>query len=209
MPDHPQLSRSRRPGFTLIELLVVISIGAVLLVLSVGSLQNMIRSTDLSASAATVINTLNLARQTALSSNHPVEVRFYKVSPQKTTGTLAYRALGIYEINESGQRLIQKLDYLTGATELASTETHGTLLFYTPTASAALTASGTCDYRYFRFLPDGSTNLNTQPDTGADTWHVMLYATNAPPSELKLPANYISIQLDPVSGRTKSFQPGM
>ena len=204
-----------RGGFTLIEMLLVIAIMSILMVLSFNSIHNLVGSTDLSTSAVTVVDALNMARQRALSMNHPVEVRFYKVPPK--TGSApsgsptAYRALGIYEINENGPRLMQKLVYLANSAEFSNSASFGTLLSFTPLASADLSIGGstlTCDYHCFQFLPDGTTNLDLQPASASDTWHVMIFNSNHPPTSSTPPANYVSIQLDPVSGRTETFQPG-
>ena len=161
---NPQLSRG---AFTLIEMLLVIAIISILMVLSVSSIHNLVNSTDLSTSAVTVVDAFNLARQRALSMNHPVEVRFYKLPPKPGSATsassLAYRALGIYEISENGPKLIQKLVYLPNSVEFSDSASFGTLLSYTPSASADLNIGGstlTCGYHYFQYLPDGTTNLD-------------------------------------------------
>ena len=210
---NPQLSRA---GFTLIEVLLVIAIISILMVLSITSVHNLVSSTDLSTSAVTVVDTLNMARQRALSMNRPVEVRFYKLPPKSGAAAsgspTAYRALGIYEISENGPRLIQKLVYLANSAEFSDSQSYGTLLAYTPLASADLNIGGstlTCDYHCFQYLPDGTTNLDLQPASSTDTWHIMIFNSNHPPTDSNPPANYVSVQLDPVSGRTETFQPGM
>ncbi|MDD5350193.1 MAG: Verru_Chthon cassette protein D [Chthoniobacteraceae bacterium] len=212
----PASSPPRPPrGFSLIEILLVLSIASILMTLSVSSVQKMIHSTDLTSSAVTVVDAFNLARQQALSSNHPVEVRVYKVPPKNGTslsGSSAFRALGVYQINENGPQLVNKLIYLNGNTEIAATQSFGTLLFYAPSLTASLpgvASNSPCEYRSFQYHPDGSTDLNPQPPSASDTWHVMIYNADKPPTDSMPPANYISVQLDPVSGRTETFQPGM
>lgn len=207
-------SSSRPPsGFTLIELMLVIAIVSILLALSVASVRDMMRSTNLTSSSTTVVDTFNLARQKALSSNLPVEVRLFCVPPKEgstVSGSAAFRAIGIYQINENGPQLINKLIYLHGNAEMAASEKFGTLLFHAASKQAALPAlSGSFEYRSFQYRPDGSTDLNLLPPSGDDTWHVMIYNADRPPTDSTPPANYVSIQVDPVSGRTETFQPGM
>lgn len=69
----------RNAAFSLIELLAVIAVLGILAVLVVPSMRGISSATELSVSAASIGDTLNLARQTALSVNRPVEARFYEV----------------------------------------------------------------------------------------------------------------------------------
>lgn len=206
-------TRGPQRGFTLIELLLVVTIISILMVLSVGSFRNMVGSTELSTSAVAVVDALNMARQRALSMNVPVEVRFYRVPPKAGgTGTTAYRAVGIYQINENGTKLIHKLMYLSGNNQFSDSEPFGTLLFHTPLSTENLTLGGvkvSSDYHCFQYLPDGTTSLDLHPPASDDSWHVMVFNANHPPVDSTPPSNYVSIQLDPVSGRTETFQPGM
>jgi uncharacterized protein (TIGR02596 family) len=66
------------------------------------------------------------------------------------------------------------------------------------------------DYVWFRFLPDGSTNL--PPDTDSDPstlWYVTLYNINEHVSGSTPPHNFYTLQVDPVSGAMKQFRPGV
>jgi len=207
-PAHRHVPRSSG-GFSLVELLCVLAIISLLAVLSVTGIQRIVLSTNLTTSASMVVDALNLARQRAISNNSPVEVRFYQV-PDSNNSTLQYRALGIYQINTDGPQLIHKIIYLNGNVIFSNAQTFGTLLTYSGTSTGPLIPSGpppNYTYWYFQYRSDGSTNLNTQP-TSSDTWHVMLYNSNRPPTGTTPPSNYISIQLDPISGRTETFQPG-
>jgi uncharacterized protein (TIGR02596 family) len=203
--------RRSRHGFSLIEILCVLVIISLLTVLGVSSIQPIMLSANLTSSATLVVDSLNLARQRAVSNNCPVEVRIYQVPATAGSSTLIYRALGIYQINTDGPQLIHMIIYLTGNVEFSNSQAFGTLLYYTTSSSGPLipgSSGPSYTYQYFQYRADGSTNLNTQPVAG-DTWHMMLYNSNRPPVGATPPANYISIQLDPISGRTETFQPGM
>ncbi len=207
----PRFRTRSRHGFTLIELLCVLAIISILAVVAVGGLQRIMLSTNLTTSASLVVDALNLARQRAISNNCPVEVRLYQVPGNGGNATLQYRALGLYQLNTDGPQLIQKILYLNGNVIFSNSQTFGTLLYYTSTSTSTLLPGGPLPkytYWYFHYHPDGSTDLNTRPAT-AETWHVMLYNSNRPPVGTTPPSNYITIQLDPLSGRTVTFQPGM
>jgi len=206
----------RRPGFTLLELLAVLAILSILAVLIVPAVRGIASASELSASAAGMVDTINLARQTALSANRPVEVRFYEVPRSRNAEdpSLAYRAVGIYQINDTGSSPIARLSLLRGNVVMSDSATFGTLLNCLPLAQSAVPAidpSGATkfNYHYFLFRPDGSVDLpRTAPVSGGDSWHVMLYDVKKPPAGQTPPSNYIAIQLDTSTGRTRTFQPG-
>lgn len=209
-PSRCRATRARG-GFSLIELISVIAVIAVVTVLAAPAFIGVSAGVELGVSATTVADTLSLARQTALSSNRPVEVRFYTVpAPKGTPGTTI--AVGLFRIDDSGPTQIRQLAWLEKRVRMATTERFASLLTGTQTASGPLTpldptGATTYPYHYFQYRPDGSTNLAaTAP--GDDTWHVMLHLATRPPTESAPPANYATVQLDPVTGRTKIFRPG-
>lgn len=209
-------SRTTRQGFSLVEILAVLTIIVLAVALGTFSVKNTMRSVDLSASVTTISDALNLARQTALSSNRPVEVRFYKIPPRDQPVSVSpngfvYRAIALYTVSDNGPVQAGKLFYLNGNVQLADTQTFGPLLYFTPAAQSPLRSldpSGTIkfDYRYFLFHSDGSTSLDPQTP-GADTWHSMLYDPRQAPSGNQPPKNYITVQVDPSTGRSETFQP--
>jgi uncharacterized protein (TIGR02596 family) len=202
----------RKKAFSLVELLVVIALLAVLAALVLPSIRSISSATELNISATAVVDALNLARQTALSTNRPVEVRFFEV-PRSSGSALAFRAVGVYLMGDSGPAQVGKLTFLRANTVMSDTETFGTLLKYLPKKQAALpsidpNASKTFNYRHFVFRPDGSANLaSTAPSQGGDTWHVMLYDDRRAPNGQVAPDNHITIQLVPETGRPRIFQP--
>jgi uncharacterized protein (TIGR02596 family) len=64
------------------------------------------------------------------------------------------------------------------------------------------------DYVYFRFMPDGSTNL-PQSTGSTGQWFVTLHNINDNISGNTPPANFYTIQVDPVSGAMKQYRPGL
>lgn len=197
----------KRRAFSLIELLAVLAIILIVAAFSTAAIQNISRSVELTSSASTVQDLLNLGRQVALSTNCPVEVRFYKVPPRGGAGEPVYRALALYQIGLNGPAQIGKLAYLDGGARLSESQDYGPLLKYTTENRAPLPVLGGGDYTYrsFQYRPDGSTNLDFQTTT-SDTWHTMILPSNT--TDGTVPKNYVTIQLDPVTGRTELFQPG-
>lgn len=207
--------KTGRRAFSLIELLAVMAIIALLAVLIVPAFSSITSGTSLTVSATTLTDALNLARQTALSKNRPVEVRFLKIPPANKTvadGSLVYRAIALYQINDAGPAELSRIIYLQPNIQMDDSDTFGPLLKYLPTSTMPIRAidqGGTSfTYSYFQFRPDGSTNLGTQaPSGGGDAWHVMIYSANTPPRGSTPPNNYITLQLDSLTGRTRTFQP--
>jgi hypothetical protein len=67
-------------------------------------------------------------------------------------------------------------------------------------------------YVYFRFLPDGSTNLPIQGSTTAGAsgaWCITLQNITDPAKPATPPANFFTLVVDPVSGTIKQYRPGI
>lgn len=204
---HPRLCPG---GFSLVELLTVMALLAVLAVLVLPSIRGISSSTELTISAASVVDSLNLARQTALSVNRPVEVRFYQV-PDPTDATPAFRAMASYVLGHNQTNPIGRPVWLRNGVVMSDTAPFGTLLEGLPEGSSPLSSLGptTYSYRSLIFRPDGTAALpNTSPFGGGDTWHVMLYNASRPPNGTTPPHNHVTIQVIPETGRTRTFQPG-
>lgn len=209
----PNFQRSlRRSALSMIELLAVVAIIAILAALVIPSMRGMSSATDLKSSASLLVDTINLARQTAVSANRPVEVRFIEV-PDANDTALAYRAVVMFVVDDSGSTQEGKITFLRGNVVMSDTDEFGTLLRGLPVAQMPVptVAQGEkqFNYRYFRFRADGSADLlRTAPVGAGDSWHVMLYDLRTPPNGKTAPANYINLQLFPDTGRTRTFQPG-
>jgi uncharacterized protein (TIGR02596 family) len=215
-------------AFSLIELIVVISIIVLIAGFAVPAASTIIRGSALSQASNAIIGQISLARQQALTKNRAVEVRFYRFADPETPGedvanpsTGKFRAVQLFEVLENGVAVpLDKAQMLPNTVIFAYTEDKSVGLSSIIDQAKAGTPKkpGTndraaqrlprgIDYNYefvsFRFLQDGSTDLSP-----TDSWYVTLIGLNdrlKTPSEP--PPNFFTVQVDPVSGSTRSFRP--
>lgn len=244
----------RLHAFSLIELLVVMSIIGLVAVFAVPAATTIVMGTDLNRAAQTLSSQFALARQTAITRNHTVELRLISYADPDAPGesvndpkTWKYRGMQMLEVLENGNKVVVgKLERLPGSVQM-SESVYSSLLDGNAPAKAekdqptltpvkaddAITTGADTQpllprlpaksgRRYifvaFDFLPDGSTNL---PATGK--WYVTILSAK---DQLKLAAlassgggggasdpiqslNYFTLQVDPVSGSTRSFRPSL
>ena len=158
-----------RPGFTLVEMLAVMAIIVIMITLVTPAAVQILRGNNLTQTGEMVGDQISLARQAALASSRPVQVRFYQL-PVPSAGTpLNYAAMQSFRLEENGQvTALTKLQPLRSNVIFASGSALSTLL--TPTSPAVLSVNGTdklaaygsqdCKYVGFQFLPNGGTDLD-------------------------------------------------
>jgi len=77
---------SRIRGFSLIELMVVMLIIGIIAAFVVPATSNILKGSQMTQGSQILYDQISLARQYALSKNHPVEVRFIRYSDPETPG---------------------------------------------------------------------------------------------------------------------------
>jgi uncharacterized protein (TIGR02596 family) len=217
----PLQSFPRRAGvvswaFSLIELLTVMTMISVLAMATLPALRGTLDGINVSGAAGVAEAEILLARQTAISRNLPVEVRFYR--HDDGTGE-AWRLLAVViPASSSGaaaDEWITSGKVLPGNIVIEDTQEFSTVLgkavpvtadkvapWSAQEASSAPRLLQNKNFVGFLFNPDGSTNLpNGQP------WCLTLKNPHSQPAESAPAANYVSIVLDSLTGRTMSYQP--
>ena len=218
-------------------MLAVMAIISVLIALVVPAASTMVRGSQLSQAVELMDSQLDLARQTALSRNHSVEVRFYQYADPSVQGeqqgspaTGKYRALQLFDVSPSGTPLVlnkvqrlplsviidsgSQLSSLIGATSntaVAPAKNSGAALNVTiPTSGLQYNAVS------FRFLPDGSTNLpsslsGSAGGSGASAqsarWYLTLHNAVDGDARATPPSNFATLQLDPANGHIRTYRP--
>jgi len=187
-------------GFTLLELLVVITI-MVILAAAVGpGITGTLDGVNLTGGAGKVVDEIEFARQTALTRNLPVEIRIY------TDGD-TNRVASLINVGTTSEWLSPGRPLPQGVL-IDDDTTFSSLLDLTPiTESTSGVPLGlrSLPYYSFTFRPDGTTDLDMSSE-----WTLTIRNANINQDEQSpdRPAhNFITVSIDPVTGRTSTFQP--
>lgn len=212
-------------AFTLVEMLVVMAIIAILTALVTPSLTSVLKANSLTQGSQDLIGQLALARQEALTKNHPVEVRFYQYADPNLSGEIAgdpstgkFRALQAFSISDTGFAApIDKVEHfpttfmfdsgptLSSLISLAAAgSTSGPVLTKGPQTFGIPVADKNFNMVAFRFNPDGSTNLGPTPNGG---WFITSHLIQYGDRLAKAPPNFATLQIDSSNGSLREFRP--
>ena len=181
-----------KPGFSLVEMLTVMAIIGVLLAVAAPSIGSLVRATELTAAGDSVHALLHNARQAARAKNVPVEIRFYRESAEAEVAMVeayaqkddgSYERIGVHTF-EVGKGIITLKPAMT------------TLLLGAFLEDLRENRPEPKNYQFFRFRPDGSTEL----DESRKWFLTLLYDENSED-------NYYTIQVNPFSGNLKTYRP--
>lgn len=201
----------KTPAFTLLELLVVIAIMAILMALMVPATGSIMRSMNMNRAVSLVVDELNFARQTALSKNQEVEVRFYKLGSTLAPADKQFRAMRCYLAvgkTPADYSPLGRLKRLPEPILISSLPRYSSLMDSSLSgiksgAEQLPGVSGSSDYVGFRFRANGTTSLDE-----TSKWFLTLYPeTPNITGDSDLPPNFFTAQVDPVTGRVRSFRP--
>jgi uncharacterized protein (TIGR02596 family) len=206
-----------RKGFSMIEILAVMAVMGILIAIAIPTVGPLLRASNINHAAGMITDELNQARQLALTKNRDVEVRFYQL-PKKSGGTKQYRALRTFFTNggdATKSKAIGKIKFLPDPVIISDASNFSTLLDYNNPSRAGLVRSEEAipaitdpvTYISFTFRANGGTNLSpVTPPVG--NWFLTLYLEDAPKNaSTQLPDNYCNVQIDPVTGRVRSYRP--
>lgn len=195
-----------RSAFSLIELLVVIAIIGLLMTAAVPTLNSVLENGRLTQAAATLVNQLTQARQRASAENKNITLRLIR----KDTSS-PYDRIQLVTLDFANNATpVSRLTTLPMQTAIASDTALTSLMSLTEsTANSARDPSipelGTSYlYKQCTFRPRGS--LDGSPLTITDKWFAtVVLQRNA--SNTTAPANFATIQIDPVNGGLQIYRP--
>lgn len=213
----PRLSR----GFSLVEMLVVLAIISILAVSTLAAFKGTQNGLNLKGSAGTFLSVINLARQTAITRNAPVDVRIYKVEDSSGNGVQVYRTFQLVipaSYSSLGtDEFVGKPVSLAGDVIVDSDVTYSPLLSSTSSpwyianeSTSAPKQIQNMPYVKFTFLPTGSINYDTTVTgtTSASPSLTLINEHGKGPIVANTPAaNYVTVVLDTVTGRASTYQP--
>lgn len=201
-PEPIILPRLRR-GFSLLELLVVIAILALLLGICIPAFTSISQGAALAQGGQKVADALVLGRQDALLKNRKVSVRLIKVA-DAVGGGKHYRAVQTWQIKDDAGTTVPLTKVSTFPNGIILTEKPelSPLLQSPPAQAGTMMVSGaSCDYVSFALLANGSL------DSSISNQAAFLTLVREKDADVSLPANYLSICINPVTGEVTTFQP--
>jgi uncharacterized protein (TIGR02596 family) len=211
--DHFAMKPARHPSraaFTLIELIVVVSIVAILITIASPYVAGVLTSTRLRSAADTVYNRLLEAQSLAILFNSDAELRIYEVpdliDPASRPTLRKLRILTLQppatlpEEAEGGEfEPVGAITSLEQGVEISSSADYSTIVDLGFTEPASEDETGR--YIALRFRSDGSAGLPP-----AKPWFLTLHEKDAHLRGTRL-KNFITLQIDPATGRLRTFQP--
>ena len=197
-------------GFTLVEMIAVMAVIIVALALVTPAVSTILVGNKLTQASDNLQSQLTLARETAIAQNRQVEVRFYQYVDPSSPGTSStYNALQAFSVNGSVYTALEKVQALPtkiiidSGTTLSSLWSSSTALNSSATGQTGVPGVRAYSYMAVRFRPDGSTNL---PPTGGP-WFLTLHDALKGDKMATPPPNFITLEIDPVSGELTVFRP--
>lgn len=187
--------RGNRGGFSLVELLMVMAIIVLVMALVVPAASSLRSSFALNAAGQAVFDSLALARQSALTRNQVVAMRFYH-----SVNGGAFEAFQLVVFDADGsERPLNRVNRLSDGLILSRNARHSSLLQDAP-GRTFLPGAGEMAYAELRFRRDGSADLDS-----SQLW--FLTVTNEREEETEVPKNYVSFLVEPGNGTVRVCRP--
>lgn len=176
---------SRQSAFSLVELLVVLAVIALLATLTLSAVSGIQAGRTLSQGSSLIVDQFSLARQSALAKNARVRWQIRSVPDERNGDPAAFRRIALDFFDPVARAWKPLNRFVTFPVTIKADPTRSTLL-----TNAAPGATNTVT-----FLANGRTTLNPNA----------IYSLTL--SDGKNTDNFITVQLDPISGHCRIFQP--
>lgn len=224
----------RNKGFTLVEMLVVVAIIVLLMAFAQPALSRTLMASKLSGAGQSLLGAISQAQQLAFANNVPVDIRFFRV-PDGFGENAAYRSYQIFKITQvtegtgAGATVNESLVPEGNLVNLPE----NILIVDDEDLSPALSGDGLPDVREnssngysgvadatfnaWRFMPDGTCRKvgATQEGMATLTFQTLTESfltitsdAGQPITVANLPKNFFTIQVDPFTGKARSYAPG-
>ena len=203
------MNQSRRTAFTLVELIVVVAIVSILFIVSTPYTLSALQAASLTSAGDTLMQKLSQAQQRALTENRPVGLEFYFYDKDGIQGCHAVQLISWSPVTNVATPLEQPHYWNGGRCVLVE----GTLSPIFDSQLSSLTANPATQppfdnleatTRRVLFYPNGSTNLRMLL---RNAYLTLVLTQNYQEDLSTAPRNYYTVQLDPVTGRTRSYRP--
>ena len=221
-------------AFTLIEMLVVVAIVVLLLAFSQPALSRTLMASKLSGAGESLMGAISEAQQLAFANNLPVDLRFFK-TPNAFGENAAYRSYQIFKITQvtTGMGVDATIEEVLVPSGNLVNLPENILIVADDELSPAFQGEGLPDtredsgngysgvqgatYQAWRFMPDGSCRKVGQSQNQMATltyqnltqsFFTITSESGQPITVANLPKNFFTIQVDPFTGKARSYKPG-
>ncbi len=231
-------SSARRRGFSLIEMLVVVTIIVMLLALATPALTRTLQASRLASAGESMMGSIAEAQQTAFATNTPVDIRFFSFMEDTDQAPVfhSYQLFRITQTTEGGGGGASVSEGVVPVGNLIRLP-DGIVIPADSALSGAFSPNGTSSglpdtkensqvgyagvsgatYSAIRFLPDGSCRSVGATTNGLATlsfvdlqlnFFTMTFGSGTAVTLATLPKNFFTIQIDPYTGKARSYKPG-
>lgn len=216
---NPILLKARKAaGFTLIEILVVLAIVAALIAFTLPSIEPALKGSKLKQAGEELEAALATARQVAITTNSPVEFRFYKFTDEAKAGGVpffrAYQAVQLLadardtSFNRSNAEVFPVTEVISmpGTYVILEDDEYSNLVTDEQLLQAInyrIPRAENAEYKAFQFGADGSTNLK---NSSVPNWVATIVDNRFADGLTDLPDEFITVEVDAVTGKIRKFQ---
>ena len=187
----------RNTAFTLVELLAVVAIVVLVLGFIVPATTQTLGSFTLTREGQTIADQIILCRQMAMTRNRELELRLVQIPAASGKQGWAVQIWSTSETPEPETRLVRLPDNISLHSQLSPLLNHlnqGNAVFRPISSTSNLT------YRALRFRPNG------KPAEALDEGNYLTLCLRHE-EETTRPTNFFTIQINPITGTIKTWQP--